>query len=334
MIGGLETEAKDREIIENQQEEEEVENEAISSTKRQSSVNSETFDGNKPSEGLPIEEEGKEEEEEVQEQGQDSPVAKLVNKTSTNTTNVFDAHQSFQTAAGNSLIDCDSRLLDEMEFTKNYSDDLLMDRHNGSDKQGEITTAGADLADFELPPYSGSSSGSEQLPKQHSLTKRKSSSSSSGQQASSSQHVSVAPPNLTAVKNLLLSSYSRVSHVFHWRKPIESGVFFAIGITLITALTFFSIISVVAYTALGAIFASSLIRVYKAVMKTLKRSQETPFDHIWEKILSINVSMSPEKMHELVDVSLGNFNASLVYFKQVLLVEDKLATLKVGYLYI
>lgn len=219
----------------------------------------------------------------------------------------------------------------EMEFTKNYSDDLLMGQNDGG--QGELSSAntGADLADFELPPYSGSSSGSE--PRQHSPVKRKSSSTTSSAQpqaSSSSQQVNVAPPDLTAVKNLLMSSYSRVSHVFHWKKPIETGVYFSIGATMIIALTFFSIISVVAYSALGLILASSLIRVYKAIMNTLGKSTETPFDHVWDKVLSLNVSLSPEKTHEFLDASLGSLNSSFVYFKQVLLVEDKFATLKVG----
>lgn len=215
-----------------------------------------------------------------------------------------------------------------MEFTKNYSDDLLMGQSDaGGPQQGELDASGPDLADFELPPHSGSSSGSE--PRQHSPAKRKSSSSSSTHQASSSSHqVSIAPPNLTAVKELLMSTYSKVSHVFHWRKPIETGVYFAIGVTLITALTFFSIISVVAYTALGIISASGLMRLYKMFMGTLGRSTETPFDQVWNRVLGLNVAMSPDRVHELVDSSLGNFNASLVYFKQVLLIEDKLATFK------
>lgn len=239
----------------------------------------------------------------------------------------FEAHQTFQTAAGNSFENSD--LLEEsgkMEFTKNYSDDLLMGQADNI--QSELVSGGADLADFELPPYSGSSSGSE--PRQQSPAKQRKTSSSSSATAQASGSQSVNPPDLSAVKNLLCSSYARVSHVFHWKKPVETGIFFLIGLTLIRAFTFFSIISVVAYSALGIILASGLIRVYKAVMKTLDRSQETPFDHIWDKVLKINVSLSPTTIHELIDASLGSFNSSLVYFKQVLLVEDKLATFKVS----
>lgn len=232
----------------------------------------------------------------------------------------------------------------KMEFTKDYSDELSLnkavDQSIGPSLIMNQSSGGPDLADFELPPYSGSSSsGSEQAvtTKQQSPAKqRKSSSSSSAtqQQASSSQaqkSSSVAPPDLTAVKNLLMATYSRGSHIFHWRKPIETGVLLGIGMTLIIAITFFSIISVSAYSALGIIFTSGLIRIYKSSMRTLNRSTETPFDHIWDKILSTNVTISSEKMHELVDSSLGNLNASLTYFKQVLLVEDKLATFKFGF---
>lgn len=220
-----------------------------------------------------------------------------------------------------------------MEFTKNYSDDLLMGQDGGAGSAA--AGPGGELADFELPQFSSSSSGSEgqgqakQQEQTPSPTKRKSSASGANtSQASSSSQVTGAAPDLTAVKNLLISSYSKVSHLFHWTKPIETGLIFAIGSSLILALTFFSIISVVAYTALGIILSSSLIRIYKMAMKTLNRSQDTPFDHIWDKVLSLDVNMSPEKLHRLVDSSHNNINSSLVYFKQVLLVQDKFSTLK------
>lgn len=220
-----------------------------------------------------------------------------------------------------------------MEFTKNYSDDLLM---GSSEGQRQTDAAGPDLADFELPPYSGSSSsGSEQAATKQQSPARQRRSAAGKAPASSQASSNGAPPDLTAVKNLLLSTYSRVSYVFHWKKPIETGVLFAAGMTLIIALTFFSIISVVAYSALGIILASGLIRLYKTSMTALGRSTETPFDHIWDKVLGLNVNLSPERMHELVDASHANLNASLKYFKQVLLVEDKLATFRFGaFLYV
>lgn len=213
-----------------------------------------------------------------------------------------------------------------MEFTKNYSDDLLMSS-SGEQKEQHNQGGGHDLADFELPPYSGSSgsSGSEQAPA--STSARNNNNNNTDNVASSSSSAT----DLTAIKNILISSYSKFSHVFHWKKPIESGVFLGIGLTLITALTFFSIISVVAYSALGIILASGLLRIYKASMKTLNKSTETPVDHIWDKALNMNVKLSPESMHKLVDTSHGNLNSSLAYFKQVLLVEDKLATFKFAF---
>lgn len=222
-----------------------------------------------------------------------------------------------------------------MEFTKNYSDDLLMGQNDGGQGvgQGESHTTSADLADFELPPYSGSSSGSSGEPaaRQQSPTssnnKNKKAQSST---PSTSSSTGLSPPSLTALRDLIKSNYSRVSHIFHWRKPIESGVCFAIGVTLIIALTFFSIISVFAYSALGLMLTAGSIRLYKTVMKTLNRPTDLPVDHIWNKVQALNVSITHEKMHELVDSSLGNFNASLKYFKQVLLVEDKVEALKFG----
>lgn len=213
---------------------------------------------------------------------------------------------------------------DKMEFTKNYSDDLLMGQ-NESNQNQQAEAGGVDLADYELPPYSGSSSSGSEANRQQSPKKR----NSPAQPASGSisQQSSV---DLQGLKNLIITTYSRSANVLQWKKPIETGIYFSIGLTLITAFTFFSIISVVAYSALGIIATSGLIRLYKSVMQTLNKSSDTPFDHVWNKILSLNVTMSDVKMHESIDVSLGNLNSSLVYLKQVLLFEDKIASLKVG----
>lgn len=262
--------------------------------------------------------------------------------TPTQTSLLQDAHQTFQTAAGNSILEEEDRnkVADIMEFAKNYSDDLLGQVENDQQHLDNPPTS-ADLADFELPPYSGSSSGSEPaanksspVSERRSLNQQQQSALTGietlAQQASSSQVFKAAPPSLTAFKNLIMSNYSRVSHIFHWKKPIESGIIFSIGFTLIIAMTFFSIISVFAYSALGLIFASGSMRLYKAVMKTLKKPTETPFDGLWNKVLNLNVAMSQEKMNELVDGSIGNFNSSLIYLKQVLLVEDKIAAVQFG----
>lgn len=217
-----------------------------------------------------------------------------------------------------------------MEFTKNYSDDLLMGQSDGAQGRADMPASGVDLADFELPPYSGSSSGSEPRQSNSPIKNRKSSTSSSkpAQATSSQQHTSVG---LRGLKNLLMTSYSKISHVLQWKKPIETGIYFSIGLTLITALTFFSIISVVAYSALGIIMTTGSIRVYKSIMQTLNKSPETPFDHVWDKVQNMNVTIFTEKIVEFIDASMvGNLNASLIYLKQVLLFEDKIATLKFG----
>lgn len=152
-------------------------------------------------------------------------------------------------------------------------------------------------------------------------------SSTSAAQSSSSYGVS---PNLKAVKNLLMANYSKVSHILHWKNPIETGIIFAVGSSIILALTFFSIISVFAYTCLGVIIGSSSMRAYKAVMKMLNMPPETKLDNLWDQILNINVSISPQSLHDFVDSSLASLNGSLSYIKRVLLVEDKFATLAFG----
>lgn len=209
-----------------------------------------------------------------------------------------------------------------MEFTKNYSDDLLMGQNEGTQSTEAPAQTTDDLADFELAGVSGSNNENEV--KQKSPVKRKSSSSVA---QSSSCGTS---PNLKAVKNLLLANYSKISHVLHWDNPIETGIIFGVGAAIILALTFFSIISVFAYTGLGLILGSASLRTYKAVAKILNIPPETKFDHLWSKAQGIEVSISSEKMHDLVDSSLGTLNSTLSYVKRVLLVEDKFATVTFG----
>lgn len=218
---------------------------------------------------------------------------------------------------------------ENMEFTKNYSDDLLMGQSDNAQGRSDMPASGVDLADFELPPYSGSSSGSEPRQSNSPVKRKSSASSSTPAQATSSQQASAG---LGGLKNLLMTSYSKISHVLQWKKPIETGIYFSIGLTLIIALTFFSIISVVAYSALGIIMTTGSIRVYKSIMQTLNKSPELPIDHVWNKVQSMNVTIFTEKIVEFIDASMvGNLNATLVYLKQVLLFEDKIATLKFGF---
>lgn len=255
---------------------------------------------------------------------------------------------SFQTAPGKSLlVDCDkpqnSTQQDPMEFSKDYSTDSLM--MSGAQKEAELITASNinDLADLDMPSYSsgptkGTSSEDKHLAEKDESVMRKisSSSSSTAQTTTSTIHSFCSnSSNLSAVKNLLLCNYSKASHILHWKNPIETGIIFAIGSTIILALTFFSIISVFAYSGLGLIIGASLIRTYKVVAKTFNMPSETRIDQVWNKALALNVTLQPEKMHQLVDSSLGNLNTALVYVKQVLLVEDKVATITFGlFLYV
>lgn len=193
-----------------------------------------------------------------------------------------------------------------------------------------------DLADFEIPQFSGSNSGSE-LKSQPSppLKASTTTTSSTPRTLTTTAKSSTCSPNLSAVKKLLMANYSRISHILNWKDPIETGIIFGIGATVILALTFFSIISVFAYSGLGLILGSSSLRLYKVIMKMLNMPAETRFDNIWNKAIDINVSMSPKKVHDFVDNSLDNINDALSYVKRVLLVEDKVATITFGlFLYV
>lgn len=250
----------------------------------------------------------------------------------------YNRHESQESNSGNDkATNLDAELLISTEPSP------ADERRSSSGRGQNLPTAAAasDLCDFELPPISGSSSSGSEPPapsrESPTIRRRKSSGQQQQQQQqqtqahqSASSSAAGAAPDLNAIVDMLVASYSSVSHLVHWRRPIESGIVFGTGLTLIAALTFFSIISVFAYTALGIIFASGTLRLYKTIMSTLGKPTETPIDHMWNKVHALNVTMSPDKMHSLVDSSLGSLNASLVYFKQVLLAEDKFATLKFG----
>lgn len=64
----------------------------------------------------------------------------------------------------------------------------------------------------------------------------------------------------------------------YWRDPKKSGIVFGSVLVVLLSLTLFSLISVVAYTALGVLLAAISFRIYKSVLNaTQKTSEGHPF---------------------------------------------------------
>lgn len=62
-------------------------------------------------------------------------------------------------------------------------------------------------------------------------------------------------------------------------------------------------------------------------MQTLNK--KTPIDDIFEKYLSKDITLSTEKTHEIVDIAINHLNDALIKLRNVLLLEDKIGSLKV-----
>ena len=60
----------------------------------------------------------------------------------------------------------------------------------------------------------------------------------------------------------------------HWEVPAASGGAFGAGLGLLTAIAYFSLISVAAYTSLAALAAVMAIKVYSFVMVFMKKVRE------------------------------------------------------------
>lgn len=62
--------------------------------------------------------------------------------------------------------------------------------------------------------------------------------------------------------------------LIYWRDPKKSGIVFGAGIAVLLAISFFSVISVIAYVSLIGLIITMAVRIYKNVLQAVQKTSE------------------------------------------------------------
>jgi len=130
-------------------------------------------------------------------------------------------------------------------------------------------------------------------------------------------------------EEVVLPERGPVESLIYWRDPKKSGPIFAGVLIVLLALTYFSLISVVAYLSLIALTVTISFRIYKNVVQAV---QKTGDGHPFKEFLEFDVSLSTDKIREITEVAVAHINAGVCELRRLFLVEDLVDSIKFGVL--
>lgn len=113
----------------------------------------------------------------------------------------------------------------------------------------------------------------------------------------------------------------------YWRNPKESGAVFGSILAILLSLSYFSLISVVAYLSLCVLCVTLSIRVYKSVLQAIQKNQD---GHPFKDLLEMDLTMSEERAREVTQNVVAHTNAAVTELRRLFLVEDLVDSLKFG----
>ncbi|XP_031338890.1 reticulon-1-like isoform X2 [Photinus pyralis] len=116
-----------------------------------------------------------------------------------------------------------------------------------------------------------------------------------------------------------------VESLIYWRDPKKSGPVFGGFLVVLLALTYLSLISVVAYVSLLALTATISFRIYKNIVHAV---QKTGDGHPFKEFLETDLSLPQEKVKEVVEVAIAHINGGLNELRRLFLVEDLVDSIK------
>ncbi|XP_065093314.1 reticulon-1-A isoform X2 [Ochlerotatus camptorhynchus] len=118
-----------------------------------------------------------------------------------------------------------------------------------------------------------------------------------------------------------------VESLIYWRDIKKSGVVFGAGLTILIAMSLFSLISVFSYVSLLALFGTVSFRIYKNVLQAVQKTSE---GHPFKEYLDTDLALSQEKVQQLSTVAVAHVNALLTELRRLFLVEDLVDSIKFG----
>lgn len=116
-----------------------------------------------------------------------------------------------------------------------------------------------------------------------------------------------------------------VAEYVYWRDVKKTGLVFGSSLVLLLSLTYFSLISVVAYVALALLSITITFRVYKNVLQAVQKSNE---GHPFKEYLEMDINLSPETVKETSETLVHHVNCVTNKLRSFFLVEDLVDSLK------
>ncbi|XP_014117635.1 PREDICTED: reticulon-3 isoform X1 [Pseudopodoces humilis] len=152
-----------------------------------------------------------------------------------------------------------------------------------------------------------------------------SSTSSSSSVTSSSASSARAPLGGCTGGNSM--SCAAVWDLLFWRDVRRSAVAFGASVVLLLSLATLSAVTVVAHVALALLSVTISLRVYKAVVQALQKSEE---GHPFKAYLDLDVTLSPETFQAHAAVVAQHLNRGLQLLVRLFLVEDLVDSLELA----
>lgn len=120
-----------------------------------------------------------------------------------------------------------------------------------------------------------------------------------------------------------------VESLIYWRDPKKSGPVFGGVLVVLLALTYFSLISVVAYLSLIGLTGTISFRIYKNIVQAV---QKTGDGHPFKEFLELDLTLSQDKVKEISEIAVAHVNAAVTELRRLFLVEDLVDSIKFGVL--
>nr|CAD7423797.1 unnamed protein product [Timema monikensis] len=120
-----------------------------------------------------------------------------------------------------------------------------------------------------------------------------------------------------------------VVELVYWRDPKKSGIVFGSVLGVLLSLSYFSLISVVAYLSLFVLAGTVAFRIYKNVLQAV---QKTSDGHPFKDILDLDLTLPQDKVREVTDLTVSHINGAAVELRRLFLVEDLVDSIKFGVL--
>ena len=115
-----------------------------------------------------------------------------------------------------------------------------------------------------------------------------------------------------------------LKNILNWSDPSLSGIIFGSGLVFLISLSYFSLLSVIAYLALAFLFLGMGCKVYVHLMGALKKPCKDPL----AKIEVMDLEISNETLDKLLNDVVELFNKTSAQLRSLCLFQNYLDTAK------